>query len=73
MTFPYRLEARPTPSRVMQLAVPVVAAVATLVIGFLIFSLVGQDPLRAMHAFFVEPLASVNGWSNSCSRRRRSA
>ncbi|WP_321798613.1 ABC transporter permease [Caballeronia sp. J97] len=63
MIFPYRLEARPTPSRVMQLAVPVVAAVATLVIGFLIFSLVGQDPLRAMHAFFIEPLSSVNGWS----------
>jgi general nucleoside transport system permease protein len=63
MTFPYRLEARPTPSRAMQLAVPVVAAVATLVIGFLIFSVVGQDPLRAMHAFFIEPLSSVNGWS----------
>ncbi|KND59718.1 Unspecified monosaccharide ABC transport system, permease component Ia/Ib [Candidatus Burkholderia verschuerenii] len=63
MTFPYRLEARPTPSRAMQLAVPVVAAVATLVIGFLIFSVVGQDPLRAMHAFFIDPLSSVNGWS----------
>lgn len=63
MIFPYRLEARPTPSRVMQLAVPVVAAVATLVIGFLIFSVVGQDPLRAMHAFFIEPLSNVNGWS----------
>jgi general nucleoside transport system permease protein len=54
MIFPYRLEARPTPSRVMQLAVPVVAAVATLVIGFLIFSIVGQNPMRAMHAFFIE-------------------
>jgi general nucleoside transport system permease protein len=63
MIFPYRLEARPTPSRAMQLAVPVVAAVATLVIGFLIFSLVGQDPLRAMHAFFIDPLSNVNGWS----------
>ncbi|QSN62369.1 ABC transporter permease [Caballeronia sp. M1242] len=63
MIFPYRLEARPTPSRAMQLAVPVVAAVATLVIGFLIFSVVGQDPLRAMHAFFIEPLSTVNGWS----------
>ncbi|WP_250533864.1 ABC transporter permease [Caballeronia sp. AZ10_KS36] len=63
MIFPYRLEARPTPSRAMQLAVPVVAAVATLLIGFLIFSVVGQDPLRAMHAFFIEPLSTVNGWS----------
>ena len=63
MNFPYRLEARPTPSRAMQLAVPVVAAVLTLIIGFLIFTLVGQDPLRAMHGFFIEPLSNVNGWS----------
>ncbi len=63
MNFPYRLEARPTPSRTMQLAVPLVAAVLTLVIGFLIFTLVGQDPLRAMHGFFIEPLSNVNGWS----------
>ncbi len=52
MNFPYRLEARPAPSRAMQLAVPLVAAVLTLMIGFLIFTLVGQDPVRAMHGFF---------------------
>jgi general nucleoside transport system permease protein len=63
MNFPYRLEARPAPSRPMQLAVPLFAAVLTLVIGFVIFGLVGQDPLRAMHAFFIEPLSNVNGWS----------
>ncbi|RQM59718.1 MULTISPECIES: ABC transporter permease [Burkholderia] len=61
--FPYRLEARSTPSSLMQLTVPVMATVATLVLGFLIFSLVGQDPLRAMNAFFIEPLSSINGWS----------
>jgi ABC-type uncharacterized transport system permease subunit len=63
MNFPYRLEARPTPSRAMQLAVPLVAAVLTLMIGFLIFTIVGQDPVRAMHGFFIEPLSNVNGWS----------
>src|ERR1700754_4167033 len=63
MILPYRLEARTTPSRTMQLAVPLIAALLTLAIGFLIFSLVGRDPLEAMHAFFIEPLASVNGWS----------
>ena len=63
MNFPYRLEARPTPSRAMQLAVPLIAAVLTLIIGFLIFTLVGQDPVRAMHGFFIEPLSNVNGWS----------
>jgi ABC-type uncharacterized transport system permease subunit len=63
MIFPYRLEARPAPSRAMQLAVPLLAAALTLVIGFLIFTLVGQDPVRAMHGFFIEPLSNVNGWS----------
>jgi ABC-type uncharacterized transport system permease subunit len=63
MILPYRLEARTTPSRTMQLAVPLIAALLTLAIGFLIFSLVGRDPLEAMHAFFIEPLSSVNGWS----------
>src|SRR5579863_2577319 len=63
MILPYRLEARTTPSRTMQLAVPLIAALLTLAIGFLIFSLVGRDPLEAMHAFFIEPLSDVNGWS----------
>jgi hypothetical protein len=63
MIFPYRLEARTAPSRTMQLAVPLIAALLTLALGFLIFGLVGRDPLEAMHAFFIEPLSDVNGWS----------
>ncbi|TDG04319.1 ABC transporter permease [Paraburkholderia guartelaensis] len=63
MIFPYRLEARTTPSRTVRIAVPLIAALLTLAIGFLIFGLVGRDPLQAMHAFFIEPLSSVNGWS----------
>lgn len=47
----------------MRLAAPLVASVLTLLIGFAIFSLVGQEPLRAMKGFFVEPLSTVNGWS----------
>ena len=63
MPFPFRLEARTTPSRTMQLAVPLVAALVTLALGFLIFGLVGRNPAAAMRAFFIDPLASVNGWS----------
>ncbi|MEX3955709.1 nucleoside ABC transporter membrane protein [Trinickia symbiotica] len=63
MHFPYRLEARTTPSRTMQFAVPLIAAALTLIIGFLIFGLVGRDPADAMRAFFIDPLSSVNGWS----------
>jgi simple sugar transport system permease protein len=47
----------------MRLAVPLIAAVFTVAIGFLIFGLVGTDPVQAMRVFFVEPLSTVNGWS----------
>ncbi|HEY3539589.1 MAG TPA: ABC transporter permease [Trinickia sp.] len=63
MPFPYRLEARTAPSHTMRLAVPLIAAALTLVIGFAIFGLVGRDPAVAMRAFFIDPLSSVNGWS----------
>jgi simple sugar transport system permease protein len=63
MIFPYQLEARPAPSRIMQLAVPVVAALLTLAGGWLIFGLVGKDPSVAMAAFFIAPLSTLNGWA----------
>ncbi len=47
----------------MRFSVPLIAAVLTLVIGFAIFGLVGRDPAEAMWAFFIEPLSTVNGWS----------
>lgn len=58
-----RLEARPAPSRMMQWVSPLIAAVLTVVAGFAMFLALGKDPLAAFHAFFVAPLASVNGWS----------
>ncbi|MGI4860744.1 MAG: ABC transporter permease [Janthinobacterium lividum] len=63
MNFPLRLEARPTPSRAMRLAAPVIAALLTVAIGWLVFGLANQSPSLAMRTFFIEPLASVNGWS----------
>ena len=61
MNFPYQLEARPSPSRTMQLAAPLLAALLTLAGGWLIFSLIGKDAAAAMYAFFVEPLSSIDG------------
>ncbi|HTH60158.1 MAG TPA: ABC transporter permease [Paraburkholderia sp.] len=63
MILPFRLEARTTPSRAMRFAVPLIAALLTLVFGFVIFGLVGRDPAQAMVAFFIEPLSTINGWS----------
>ena len=56
-----RLEARPEPSRLAGWLSPLAAAAATLVIGFVVFSLLGKDPLDAFHAFFVKPIDSAYG------------
>jgi simple sugar transport system permease protein len=58
-----RLEARPEPSRVAGWLSPLVAAAATLLVGFVVFSLLGKDPLAAFHAFFVKPVDSAYGVS----------
>jgi simple sugar transport system permease protein len=51
-----RLEARPEPSRAMSMASPLIALAITVVIGTVLFLLLGKDPLRGLAVFFVEPL-----------------
>ena len=53
-----RLEARPEPSRAMMLASPVIAALAMLASGSLLFLLLGQEPLHAFRVFFSTPASS---------------
>jgi len=53
-----KLEVRPAPSRVMSIASPLMALGITVVIGVVLFLLLGKDPLRGLHVFFVEPLSS---------------
>jgi len=60
---PFRLEARPRPSLAMRFASPVVAALATVLAGIVLFSLLGAPPLLALRAFFIVPLSSVYGLS----------
>ena len=55
------LEARPEPSRLMAWASPLLAAMATLVAGFALFSLLGKDPLHAFFVFFIEPVTTLYG------------
>ncbi len=62
LELPWRLEKRAAPSSVMRIASPMVAAVAMLVTGFLIFAFLGKNPSNALELFFVEPLNSVYGW-----------
>lgn len=54
-----RLEVRPQPSRRMSLASPLIALGVTVLIGVLLFALLGKDPLKGLQVFFVEPLKSA--------------
>lgn len=54
-----RLEPRPAPSRLMVYLSPLLAMVLMLVVGMIVFTILGQPPLKAFHAFFIEP---INDW-----------
>lgn len=51
-----RLEKRPEPSRAFSLATPVLAVLATMVFGGLLFLLLGKDPVASILTIFWEPL-----------------
>ena len=45
----------------MKFASPLLAAGAILLTGFLLFTLLGKEPLAAFRVFFIEPVASIYG------------
>ena len=53
-----RLEARPQPSAGWSYASPLLALAITVVIGVLLFVLLGKDPVRGLQIFFWEPIKS---------------
>lgn len=55
------LEARPEPSRIALWAAPLIATLATLVVGFVVFEALGKNPVAAFAAFFVAPIATRYG------------
>ena len=55
------LEARPQPSRSMAWLSPLLAILATIVVGFLLFSSLGRNPLQALYVFFVKPVETLYG------------
>jgi general nucleoside transport system permease protein len=59
--WPFALERRAAPSTLMRFASPLLAAVAMLVTGFILFSLLGKSPVDAFRVFFYEPVASLYG------------
>ncbi len=51
-----RLEKRPEPSRAFALAAPVLAVVATMIAGGMLFAALGNDPVASIVTIFWEPL-----------------
>ncbi len=58
-----RLEARPEPSKFWTYGSPVLALLMTVVIGVLLFALLGKDPVKGLQVFFWEPVKSLNALS----------
>ncbi|QTN29856.1 ABC transporter permease [Rhodoferax sp. AJA081-3] len=53
-----KLEARPQPSQVWTYASPLLALLCTVVIGVILFVLLGKDPVRGLQVFFWDPIKS---------------
>ena len=56
----FRLEARPEASRAMRYASPAIAVALTVVVGMLVFSALGKDPVEGFHVFFLNPVRDLN-------------
>ena len=58
-----KLESRAAASKVMTLASPLIALAVTVLIGVVLFLLLGKDPVQGLRMFFVEPIKSGYAWS----------
>ena len=58
------LEPRREPSRAMMLAAPVIAVALTLVVGALLFTLLGHNGALAVYEIFVRPLFNPYRWQD---------
>ncbi len=54
-----RLEPRPAPSRAWTWGSPLLALLITVVIGVIMFAVLGKDPVRGLQVFFWEPIKSA--------------
>lgn len=54
---------RPQSSNIMNILVPIIAIILTLITGAIIFSLMGFNAFFALHIFFISPISSAYGIS----------
>ena len=59
-----RLEKRPQPSQLLQVLTPIGAVLLTMVLGALIFTLLGYDGLGAVREIFISPLVNSYKWQD---------
>jgi general nucleoside transport system permease protein len=59
-----RLEKRPEPSKLLQVVTPVGAVLLTMVLGAILFTLLGYDGLGAVREIFISPLANSYKWQD---------
>jgi simple sugar transport system permease protein len=50
------LEKRPTPSRALSLSTPIIAVIITMIMGGLLFSVLGKNPIEAIRTIFWDPV-----------------
>ncbi len=55
----FKLEARPEPSKHWGYGSPLLALAITVVVGVLLFSALGKDPVRGLQAFFWDPIKTT--------------
>ena len=58
---PLKLQRRPQPSRFWRYASPLLAALLTLITGFILFLLLGKNPFTAFYTFFISPIDDLYG------------
>ena len=58
----FRLEKRPTPSRLWAAATPLVAVILTMLAGGILFALLGKNPALAIRTIFWDPLFGEFAW-----------
>ena len=61
---PFRLEKRREPSQLMVYATPVAAVALTMIVGAIIFSLIGFDGVGAVREIFLTPLTNSFKWQD---------
>ena len=57
----FKLVARPQPSKKMLYLSPLLAIALMMLFGMVVFIFLGQSPVKAFHAFFIEPINDMYG------------